>query len=67
MQFDFTFILLFLTVSTGIIYFIDRVFFQKKRLEKYETALASMKKKERRKFYKENGLTAPLIADHSRG
>lgn len=62
----FTFWLLFLTIVSGIIYVIDYLFFQKYRLEPYKDQLKGLKKKEKRQFYKDHGLKAPLVADQAR-
>ncbi|GAB4222696.1 MAG: signal peptidase I [Francisella sp.] len=65
-NFGFTFWLLFLTIASGIIYAIDFLFFQKKRLAIYSDELKGLNKKQRRQFYKEKGLKAPFIADQAR-
>lgn len=62
----FTFWLLFLTIVSGIIYAIDYLFFQKTRLEPYKESLRGLNKKQKRQFYKDNGLKAPFIADQAR-
>ena len=63
---SFTFWLLFLTVVSGMIYIIDYLFFQRSRLAPYKNQLKKLKKKERRQFYRDNGIRAPFIADQSR-
>ena len=62
----FTFWLLFLTLTSGVIYAIDYFFFQKARLAQYKQQLQSLNKKEKRQFYKDNNLKAPFIADQAR-
>lgn len=62
----FTFWLLFLTVASGIIYVIDYIFFQRARLAPYKAELKKLTKKQKRQFYKDSGLKAPLIADQAR-
>ena len=62
----FTFWLLFLTIASGIIYIIDYLFFQKSRLAAYADELKGLSKKQKRQFYKDNGLKAPFIADQAR-
>lgn len=62
----FTFWLLFLTLASGVIYAIDYIFFQKTRLAPYKENLKGLSKKQKRQFYKDNGLKAPFIADQAR-
>lgn len=62
----FTFWLLFLTIASGLIYLIDLFFFQRSRLKPYVEELKGLSKKQKRQFYKDNGLKAPLIADQAR-
>ncbi|ASG68566.1 signal peptidase I [Francisella halioticida] len=62
----FTFWLLFLTLASGLVYAIDYVFFQKSRLAHYKEHLKGFTKKQKRQFYKDNGLKAPFIADQAR-
>jgi len=66
MSLDFTFILLVLMVSSGVIYIVDKIFFEKKRLELHKDALVSMSKKDKIKYYKANGLVAPILANQAR-
>ena len=66
MSHNFTLLLLALTISSGIIYLIDKIFFQSIRLAPYKKELAKLSKKEKREFYKNYSLKAPLIADYSR-
>ncbi|MFC4892624.1 signal peptidase I [Pseudofrancisella aestuarii] len=66
MSFNFTFWLLFLSIASGVIYLIDLFFFQRKRLKPYKAELKKLSKKEKRQFYKNHNLKAPLVADYAR-
>ena len=62
----FTFWLLFLVAASGLIYIVDYLLFQKARLLHYKSELKGLSKKQKRQFYKDNGLKAPFVADQAR-
>jgi len=67
MTFNFDVILLILALASGIIYAIDKIVFEQKRIASIKPQLKKIKKcKFRHKFIKTHNAQAPLLADYAR-